>query len=215
MKSIIISALCIFFLLLISGCKKSDYDEVYKLPKEDRCIYHKGDTIFYRNNEGSTDTALIKDVKFWTETGTTSDFFGDHTYSAMQERIVMELSNDNWRNFIINVISDTSATRCYIIETASYLDNTTPGSEVYNPVKYCYEGGAFVLGYTTAGGTNLYDHLTLNNNSYSNVVSFQKYQGGNNAGNYYKLYWNLKYGIIRFEGVKNGRNTTWDLILRN
>ena len=210
MRSSIITAAGILFLSLISGCKK--YDEVYKIPKEDQCIYHNGDIIYYRSNKGSTDTARIKDVAFWTETGTTPDFMGDHTYSAMQERIVMETYNDNWKNFIVNVISDTSVNRCYIITTTTYINKSTPGSDVNNAVTRCSLGGAFVLGYTTAGATNFNDHMTLNNNSYSNVVSFQRYQGGNNAINYYKIYWNLKYGIIRFEGVKNGQMTVWDLV---
>lgn len=187
------------FVLIITCINEERLEEiVYIIPVEDRCVFTPGDTLLYNCSNGSIDTVLVKEVDFQTERGTYT-FLGTamHNYITETQSMVVETFNDNWNYEKIN-------SRCFRI-------NTSPKYDDYNVKNfpYCklfigceYQGSKFIVGSLTD-----YDEKIFSDKSYKKVY----YESRGDMNNGFEIYWNLKYGIIRFVGVSNGTKLIWQL----
>lgn len=202
MKSLIrISTWLLPFLLIIACEKENGYDYILEIPVEDRCTFKKGDTILYICSDGSTDTACIKNVVFRTITRSYTDdwFGGTHTIKEDKQKIVIEVLFNDWNLLLKNLLTSSGIdTCCYTIENGNdfYLDN--PRTEI---VIGCEPPGGSIIAY----GLVEYNEITFSNKEYRKVY----YYSGEGWG--YDIYWNLKYGIIRFEFYLGSESIVWDL----
>jgi len=200
------TSLVLFSLIIIISCQEKDNPvEIHEIPIEDRFLYDKGDTLFYKCSDGSVDTSAIKDYRFWTIAGTSRNMFGNEIrYETDLQRIMIESPSNQWNDILKVVLSSDDVNHpCFIIETVEtiYDANENPYCWIINGCNY--EGGLPIV----AEGDVKYTEISFNNNSYKKV-HFDSRENGENS---FKVYWNLKYGIIRFESVYNGALLTWDL----
>jgi len=138
MNSIYRIFLFLFTLLLIIKCEDSAVlKKHFKIPEEGRCIFIPGDTLMYRCSDGSFDTVLVKEVKFWTEDGLSDDWLGIKTnYSMDKCQITVEHFNDNWNNFLVGAeaVHDVVIVynRCFTILGSARSDLDYPTTDVSN-----------------------------------------------------------------------------------
>lgn len=208
MKSLIRIGLLLLSIQWLLACSEEKEKEIVpdidSIPFNDRFIFNKGDSIYYTSSDGSTDTVFIKDFSFWRKQESYSDMFGGmHSYVRDFQNISFECSNDKWRKVIKDYLSSgDSISHCFMIETEEtlYFEG--------NPVCMIVNGCGHTSGhpYIAGSGVKFYE-IVLNNKSYYKVYYYLS-----NEPNSYKIYWNLKYGIIRFEGIYNGNNVVWDLV---
>jgi len=190
----------LFSFILIMACTKEKKLEevVYTIPIEDRCVFTEGDTLLYSCTNGSTDTVIVREVDFKTETGTYNSWGVDvHNYTTEIQRLIIEVLNDNWNYENID-------SRCFIINTVPKYDDINvenfPFCDLLNGCEY---GGARILAEKLAD----YDEKIFDEKSYKKVYYISR--GDMNNG--FEIYWNLKYGIINFVGTSNGTKLIWQL----
>jgi hypothetical protein len=209
MKSLYsISSVMLSFMLFIS-CGGKNNNPPEEIPVEDRFIYNLGDTLIYKCSDGSADTVNVKDYRLWTTTGSTTDMYGnEHIFERQLQRIIIESSSDNWNRILRIVLSgDDFIYHCYIIETIETVYDTD-GNPFCWIINGCNYGGGLPI---FAESNVKYPEISFNNNSYKKVY----FDSRNLENNSYKIYWNLKYGIIRFESFTDGTLVTWDLVNHN
>jgi len=200
MKTPISIYILLFLFILITACtKENKLDEVvYDIPIEDRCVFTEGDTLLYSCSNGSTDSVLVKEVDFITETGTYTPWGSDiHNYTTETQSIFIESFSDNWQYEDID-------SRCFRMNSLPKYDDLNvekfPWCDLLNGCEYA---GSRVI------ATNLaqYEEKTFDDISYKKVY----FQSEGDMNNGYEIYWNLKYGIIRFVGISNGTELVWQL----
>ena len=198
MKSLIrISTWLLPFVLIIACEKENGYDYILEIPVEDRCTFKRGDTILYICSDGSTDTACIKNVVFRTITRSYTTWFGGtHNIKEDKQKVVIEVLFNDWNLLLKNILTSPGIdTCCYTIENGNdfYLDN--PRTDI---VIGCESPGKLI-----AYGLIDYNEITFNNKEYRKVYYY--------SGEGYNIYWNLKYGIIRFKFFLGSESIVWDL----
>lgn len=206
MKSLIkISLLLLSIIILIACEKKNEFKAIFEIPVEERCIFKKGDTLLYMCNDGSTDTACIIYVDFWTHIQPhTSSWSIITPYKMDNQKIVIEALFNDWNlnlnNFWTKIPSQGNRfnSPCYGIQTIGSPTDNFPTTSVVNGCEWSGWGIA-------SGRVNIIE-ITLNGKKYKKVYGYPK---GNSSG--WKIYWNLKYGIIRFEFISDGSTIIWDL----
>ncbi len=199
MKSIATFFLLLFSVFLTISCGKEKLKEVrFTIPVEDRCVFAEGDVLHYRCSDGSTDTVFVNKVEFKTETGTYSVWGADmHNFSTQIQEIRIEASNDNW------IYGDIESS-CFIIQSLpKYDDLNTENFPRCALLNGCEHEGSLILADKLAETYG----IEMDGKIFEKVYYF--YQGGANDG--FEVYWNLKYGIIRFVGKSNGTKLTWQL----
>ena len=100
MRALINTSILLFSFILIIACtKEKKLDEiVYEIPIEDRCIYTEGDTLQYTCSNGLTDTVIVREVDFKTETGTYTPWgVAVHNFITETQNLFIETSHDNWK----------------------------------------------------------------------------------------------------------------------
>lgn len=94
--------------------------------------------------------------------------------------------------------------RCFRINTIPKYDDLNidnfPWCDLLNGCEYA---GSRVI----AENLVAYYEIILSDKSYKKVY----YQSSGDMQNGFELYWNLKYGIIRFVGKSNGTELIWQL----
>lgn len=201
---------CLTLLLcILSNCWENNGDstgeaDIDEIPIKDRFVYSIGDKLTYKGIDGITNTFLVKDYLFWTESGIVTDMFGgSHPWKRDQQRIIFESSSESWQKALsIIYASDSFASSCFIIYSINTIYDTT-GS----PYCWLLNGCNFVSSPIFAESGVKSSAISFNNNSYQKVY-FSSRNSGNNS---FTVYWNLKYGIIRFESVIEGKQEIWDL----
>ena len=200
MRALINIYILLFSFTLIIACTKEKKLEevVYKIPIEDRCIFAEGDTLQYSCSNGSTDTGIVREVDFKTETGTyTPGGVPVHTFITETQRLIIEALHDNWKY-------ENFDSQCFIIDSQPKYDDiyveNFPFCVLLNGCEY---GGSAVLANKLAD----YDEIIFDGKTYKNVY----FQSKGDLNNGFEIYWNLKYGIIRFVGISNGTKLIWQL----
>lgn len=192
--------LLLSFLILVVACsKEKNLEEVlYEIPEEDRFVFSVDDTLLYPCSNGSIDTVFVKDIDFKTETGTYT-IWGSamHNYITETQSLFLETAHDNWKYEDLD-------SRCFRINTLPKYDNINvakfPWCDLLNGCEYT---GSRVIAENLAD----YDEKIFNDISYKKV--YYIFKGDVNNG--FEIYWNLKYGIIRFVGNSNGNRLIWQL----
>lgn len=185
--------------MLITACAKEKLEEVvYEIPAEDRCVFTEGDVLLYSCSNGSTDTVVVRNVDFITESGTYTVWGADmHNYITETQNMLIETTHDNWKYEKID-------SRCFSMNSLPKYDDINtekfPWCLLLNGCEYT---GSKVIAQNLA----VYDEIPLNDKSYKKVY----YQSSGDMNNGYEIYWNLKYGIIRFVGMSSGTNLIWQL----
>lgn len=196
----------VFLLCILISCGenngpnvKTTYNEI---PDKDRFIYELGDALIYQCSDGSSISFSVIDYKFWTETSSSSLLGTQYQSETQLQRVIIESSSDNWNSIFKKVFSSEDFIfPCYSIETiyTVFDSNGNPACWIVNGCNG--EGTVF------AESGVMYAEISINNNSYQKV-----YFDSRDAENIsYKIYWNLKYGIIRFECIDDGNELIWDL----
>jgi hypothetical protein len=187
------------FVLLTACTKENELDEVvYEIPVEDRFAFAEGDTLLYTCSNQSTDTVFVRGIDFIVETGTYTYLGVDaHKYVTETQSIFIETAIDIWNYEDID-------SRCFRMNTLPKYDDINienfPWCDLLNGCEYA---GSRVLAEQLAS----YEEIAFEGKNYKKVY----YQSGGNINNGFEIYWNLKYGIIRFEGVSNGTKLVWQL----
>lgn len=200
MRGLINIYITLFSFILIIACAKEEKLEevVYEIPVEDRFVFSEGDTLLYSCSNGSTDTVFVRKVDFITETGTYT-IWGTamHNFITETQSLFIETSHDNWKFEYID-------SRCFRINTLPKYDDLNienfPWCDLLNG---CEHTGSRVI------AENLidYDEKIFNDIRYKKVY----YESRGDMNNGFEIYWNLKYGIIRFVGISNGTKLIWQL----
>ena len=203
--------------LIFTQCEKEGYDVIYEISDEEKFIFDIGDQLKYSCSDGSIDTFFISNVSSYTKTWITSTGgdlcminCGDISYLLECNEIIIKTDNDRW-NLYLNI--DSIYTPCYKIEfipTALAFTGIKLRSHIK---KGCNEDSMYyvtepipqVMGHST---TRIISDTIFNNIGYYNIYSFK---GGKN----YRIFWNLKYGIIRFEGKNESSELYWDLVVHD
>jgi len=193
----------------LSQCEK--YDIIYEIPDEEKFIFVEGDQLAYRCSDGSIDTFLVSDVRYFPVTGEdyTGGFFGSgesYTYSIENCIINIEALNDNWSVYL-DLYRDYSP--CY--EISLVPDHNSHTSEIYSFIENGCNGDQRG---DVAGGHEADNDgsITFNDRVYHNVYFYESWGifPDERKGMRYKIYWNIKYGIIRFEGINEVPELYWD-----
>ena len=200
----------LFALIFLSQCKK--YDQVYEIPDDERFIFDEGDQLAYSCSDGSTDTFLVSEVLYFDETG--EDWVGgwsgsdSYKYSVENCKINLKALKDSWSMYL-DLYHDYSP--CY--EISFPPDPNSHSVELYS---FIYNGCNGDQRGDVAGG-HAFDNLAsivFNNNKYYNVYYYESWGifPDEKKGMRYEIYWNMKHGIIRFEGINEVPEIFWDLI---
>ena len=120
-----------------------------------------------------------------------------HNYITETQSMFIEAYHDNWNYEDID-------SRCFRINTLPKYDDINienfPWCDLLNGCEYA---GSRVL----AENLIHYDEKIFDDKSYKKVY----YQSRGDMNNGFEIYWNLKYGIIRFVGISNGTKLIWQL----
>lgn len=202
MKTLYKIYLLILAMLPLGSCEQREPEvEVRRIPEEDRLVFEKGEPIIYHCSDESADTVWVRLPDFYTETITHTGFLGGKsTVKEDRARITLEITDTTWLRIIqyaCPLPEDCNA--CVNFQTGVYQDDK-PTTMVYFG---CSPSGGIIFAESPAE-----TEMNLNGRSYHNVYS---YIHGINETEGFRLYWSLKYGIIRFEGVIGETNYTWDL----
>ena len=196
MKSLFkILFLSLAMILLFSQCEK--YDVIREIPESEKFVYVEGDTLRYTCSNGSADTLYVSSYIFKAETGQweSGGWFGDGvatTYKIDHCNIKIERVNDN-----LHLDSACYYTPHYYIKFVADESGTIPTSVTRWCEEVSFNDGLDPI-------LNIGD-IIFNQNEYSNVFSAEV------PGHNLILFWNLKYGIIRFEGINEDSDLYWDL----
>lgn len=211
MKALFHICFILFFFIFPSCNEKIDIPSVTyysDIPLNDRFIYKIGDKLVYKCSDGTSVAVTVTNYLFWTNVTTGYEYIDPHlrfvVKKMQQQRITIASSSDIWNNAINTICSSNSFTsRCYIISTDvdNWEEGEDPNSWIMNSCNIEIPGPMFK---NEAERTQF---ISFNNKSYQKVYSASRNVGNNNL----KLYWNLKYGIIRFESVVEGKQEIWDL----
>jgi hypothetical protein len=199
MRALINIYILLFSFILLIACAKEKPEEVlYEIPVEDRCVFTEGDVLLYTCSNGSTDTVWVRNVDFTTETGTYTVWGTDmHNYITETQSIFIETSHDNWKYEVID-------SRCFRINSLPKYDDINVEKFPWcNLLNGCEYAGSRLIAENLA----VYDEKIFNEKSYKKV--YYRLRGDLNNG--FEIYWNLKYGIIRFVGISNGTKLIWQL----
>lgn len=192
-----LTKICIplFSFFSIIACKKEiPLEEVVnRIPIEERCVFTEGDILLYSCSDGSTDTAVVLNVEFKTQTGTTTGFFGGatNTYVTDIQKLEIETFHDKWKYGDVD-------SRCYYFLTSPEYHNVVENFPRCILANGC--GGVGEDRLIIGDSFPDFDEKKFNNKTYKKV--YFESRGS------LKVYWNLKYGIIRYE---KGLNYIWNL----
>jgi len=201
---------CLFACLLIvtglfSSCKEQEPELVAKvIPETDRFIFDIGDQILYRSNHGSFDTVLVRDVEFYTHSYSEEDFIGrTWNFRVDHGRICLEIADTSWLRILhYACYFPEDCNQCVNMETDSFLEDI--------PTTHAYFGCEPFGGLVFATGISAMDELTLNNQVFRKVYATNHYHSDTEG---FRMYWSLKFGIIRFEGEIGETFYSWDLVV--
>jgi len=188
--------------LILASCKKTEPEViVLSIPGEDRFIFESGDTVIYNSSDASSDTIWVRESNFYTEPITEKDLFGiERSYRVDHLKITLEITDTTWLNILhYACYNPEDCNSCVNIETSVYLGET-PATTVYFG---CEPFGGLVI-----AESSVVSSMYLNNRVYYNVY-FCNYNRSSMEG--FRMYWSLKYGIIRFEGGIGEARYSWDL----
>ena len=191
------------FIFLITLCflnECNSYDFVNAIPKEDRYVYEEGDSLIYKCSDGQNSTFFVKVVS--------RVFLPIFSYTQEYQTIVIESINDRWYKYL-NWPSWLTPTPCY----KTYVDSWTGGGhEDARPKVNVSSGcGGFYESSRIGYGWEVdFEDTTFNNKQYYKVY-FDTKENSPNKDSVYDIYWNLKYGIIRFVGYSEFDTLYWDL----
>ena len=198
MKTIFrIICLILTMTLLFTQCDK--YDILYEIPDAEKFIYKEGDTLRYIGSNESVDTFYVFSYIFESVIrgpGVHETWFGtvkDNSTSKIDHcNIKIARVNDN-----LHLDSACYYAPYYYMKFVADESGTIPTSITRWCEEVSYNDGLDPI-------LNI-GHITFNQKEYSNVFSAEV------PGHNLVLYWNLKYGIIRFEGINEDANLYWDL----
>ena len=192
----------ILAMLTLGSCEKREPEVVVKhIPEEDRLIFEEGEPLIYHCSDESADTVWVILSNFHTETRTETGFLGGAwTIKEDRAKITLEITDTTWL-WIIHYAcpSPEDCNACVNIQTGPYQDDK-PTTDIYFG---CGPSGGIIFAQGSAKA-----EMNLNGRSYTNVYS---YIHGLNETEGFRMYWSLKYGIIRFEGEIGETTYTWDL----
>jgi len=189
-------------LFSLASCKEKESEViVLSILEEDRFIFDSGDTVIYNSSDTSADTVWVIGSSFYTAPFLQKDIFGiERSYMVDHLKITLEITDTTWLN-ILHYACDNpeDCNSCVNIETSVYLDEN-PTTTVYLG---CQPFGGLVL-----AESSVINSMYLNDRIFYNVY-FCNYNRSSTGG--FRMYWSLKYGIIRFEGEIGETRFTWDL----
>ena len=188
--------------LFLASCKEIEPEViVLSIPEEDRSIFEIGDTVIYISSDTSVDTIWVRGSDFYTEPYKEKDFFGiERSYRVDHLKITLEITDTTWLNILhFACYNPEDCNSCVNIETAVFLEE--------NPTTMVYFGCDSVGGLVFAE-SSVVSSMYLNGSIFYNVY-FCNYNRSPSEG--FRMYWSLKYGIIRFEGEIGETQYVWDL----
>jgi hypothetical protein len=188
--------------LLLGSCKKTEPEViVLSIPEENRFIFESGDTVTYISSDASSDTIWVRGSDFYTEALTEKDFFGiERSYRVDHLKINLEVTDTTWLDILhYACYNPEDCNTCVNIETSVFLEE--------DPTTMVYFGCEPVGGLVIAE-SSVVSSMYLNDRIYYNVY-FCNYNRSSTEG--FRMYWSLKYGIIRFEGESGETLYAWDL----
>lgn len=198
----------ILFVCIQTSCKEKVQAVIDEIPVEDRFVYSKGDTLTYKCSDGTTNAVLVKDYQFWTQTpiGIETWYGGSGPWIRDRQRITIESLSDRWQK-VLSVIWGNSLeiSSCFIIDTSlrPYDENGNPFCSLINRCDYADW-------FSAMDGSQCCAEQSFNGHLYKKLYYFNSFLGV--ESNSYTVYFNLKYGIIRFESVIDGKQEIWDLV---
>ena len=188
------------FIFLITLCflNECKYSYVNEIPEEDRYVYEEGDILIYKCSDGQNNTFFVKEASLL--------FRPIGSYAQEYQTILIESINDRWYKYL-NLSSWITPTPCY----KTYVDSWT-GYEGARPnVNVSYGCGDFYESIRVGYGWEVdFEETTFNNKQYYKVY-FDTKENSPNKDSVFDIYWNLKYGIIRFVGYSEFDTLYWDL----
>jgi hypothetical protein len=189
-------------MLSLGSCEQKEPEVVVRsIPEEDRFIFEEGEPLIYHCSDESADTVWVLFSDFYTETINESGFLGGEVIvKEDRAKITLKLTDSTWLKIIHYACPlPEDCNSCVNIQTGPYQDEK-PTTDVYFG---CSPYGGIIFAESSAEA-----ELNLNGLSFTNVYS---YTHGMNETEGFRMYWSLKYGIIRFEGEIGETTYTWDL----
>ena len=188
-------------MLSLGSCKRKEPDVVMRIPEEDRFIFKEGEPIIYHCSDESADTVWVRFSDFYTETRTETGFLGgEWIVKEDRARITLEITDTTWLTIIHYACPlPEDCNECVNIQTGPYQDDIPPTVLYFG----CGTYGGIIFAESSAEA-----EMDLNGLSYTNVYSCTH---GLNETEGFRMYWSLKYGIIRFEGEIGETTYSWDL----
>lgn len=198
----ILNRICLLILAMVSLGSCEPEVEVRRIPEEDRLIFKVGEPLFYHCSDGSVDAVWVRFSDFHTETLTYSSDFSGAEWTVMEDRakITLEITDTTWLWIIHHACSlPKDCNSCVNIQTGVYQEGK-PTTDVYFG---CGPYGGNIFAQSSAE-----TEMNLNGHKFTNVYSYN-HEASETEG--FRMYWSLKYGIIRFEGEIGETTYNWDL----
>jgi len=206
----------LFALILLSQCEK--YDLIYEIPDDEKFTFVEGDRLTYSCSDGSIDTFYVTAVSYYTETGVVTEggsWFGGKTdsydYSSETLKIDIQALNHAWNPFV-EVSDDYSP--CYVL--FFWAELSPYGTDLFSSIDIECSGGQG-NSFINAGSWEKYPTRTFNGKLYHDVYHYESLWTNpeEESGMRFNIYWNMKQGIIRFEGISETPELSeiyWDLM---
>ena len=213
MKSILIVLGFLFALILLSQCEK--FDLVYEIPEDEKFMFEEGDQLTYSCSDGSIDTFVVTLISYFTETGEISEggsWFGGNsdTYDYSSETLTIKIQalNNSWNRFV--EVSEEYFP-CYVLGFRADLSSTGTYLFSYIDIGCSDDQGN---DYIYASEYENYLNKTFNGKLYNDVYHYESMWTNpeEQSGMRFKIYWNMKKGIIRFEDISETPEIYWDLV---
>jgi len=186
-------------MLFLGSCEPEV--EVRRIPEEARFIFKEGEPLIYHCSDESVDTVWVRFYDFYTETITYTGFLGGE-WAANEDRakITLEICDTSWL-WIIHYacLLPEYCNSCVNIQTGVYKEEE-PSTDVSFG---CIPSEEIIFAQSSAE-----TEMNLNGHMFTKVYSYN-HEVSETEG--LRMYWSLKYGIIRFEGEIGETSYTWDL----
>lgn len=209
----------LLFLLIVAlpSCNQEECVYSFWLLEDDRYVYEEGDRLLYKSSEGSIDTFLLEGVRYSrTVESYPIGLFSDRmcTYEMQECNINLRNLNGIWETIVsFGIIgSRPDSTRCFRIRvygdfdsedearTCSWIESGCNDNVNGEVASVCLEG-------------ELGPSLSTDDRVYYKVFSEDRRMQNEDSGQviHYRIYWNSKHGIIRFEDLSVNPTLYWDL----
>jgi hypothetical protein len=209
----------VLLLFLLVRCGDGEGEEyVYSFPAEDRFKYKEGNMLLYACSDGRTDTFLVESAWYDTlvEDYPCGGLYGPSktcTYRSSECYILLRQLNNFWLTVLeggMGIPDKADSTSSYGLRFHGSFDSDNEASDCSSLAS---QDSIFHYGYIAGYCKEGYEEYDFNGHTFSKAFMKEGIYGEypEEPEVHFRIYWNLRYGIFRYEDLRSDPPLTWDL----